>query len=365
MKELVTLILVIASGVSLHAKRVHYPSDTLVEVQLYTNGTVEFLGPSAIVTPNKNPSKADTIIRKVEQKAQNETKILTKKEDKGKSHGNAQISVGKNANLRFQTSTGNVTLTDVEAKVKGRVESGAITVTRGTGKMELNTDKGDIVVTDSEASGFVMTRSGNVTLLDVRGQLTGISQNGKVIVKTTENYFKGRKTNRFFINYDQADIDIASAPGGGEFSLSKGNISVLNLLQSAVMQTEEGNLNVSLAGTGVRARTRKGKVSVKVTNNAASSEPILIEAQDGDVDLSLPANFAGDFVITLVQTKNLKTVNRINSSIDLGSTTPQELRDAKTKELISLETQVARTIGKSKRPVRIRVINGNVNIKQG
>lgn len=341
-----------------------YPADTTVEVQLYTNGTVEFFGPSAPVPPNKNPNKADTIIRKFEQKAQNETKILSKKEDSGKSHGNAQITVEKNANLRFQTATGNVSMTDIIGKVKGRVESGSVTITRGSGKMEINTDKGDISVMESEASGFVMTRSGNITLQDVQGQLTGISQNGKVIVKTTNSYFTGRKASRFLMNYDQADIDIAAAPEGGEFSLTKGNISVQNAQQSIIMRTEEGDLSIAPASAGVRAMTRKGKVSLQMATNANSSEPIIIEAQNGDVDLIVPNNFSGNFIITLIQTQNLKTTNVITSFLDLGKTIPQELIDAKTKEVLSRETQIIQSIRNGKRPVRIRVVNGNVNIKK-
>ena len=343
-----------------------FVADSTVEVQIATNGTVAFTGGTTAIAALKGlANKApDAIIKKAEQKAQNETLYFTKKEDQGKAHGSTSVSVPKNFNLKFQTAVGSVSLTDVEGRVKGRVENGGISVIRGNGKMELNTDVGDITVTESEASGFVMTRKGNVILQDIKGALTGVSQNGKVTVKTTANYFAGRKPTRFQLNYDQADIDIAAAPEGGDFVVSKGNISSRAVQKSITMKTDEGNLTVAPASTGVRVNTRKGKVSVQVAANANSTEPIIMEAQDGDADLLVPFNFAGNFVITLIQTKNLTGRHIVNSFIDLGTIKTEEIMDPKTKVLISRITQVSRVIRNGKQPVRIRVVNGNVNIKR-
>jgi len=350
--------------------KTHLPSivpDSTVEVKLYTSGTVSFAGAGTATSSGKPvvtkaKANADTLIKNVQDSKSKDIKIVTKKEDAGKSHGSTLIDVPKSYNLKFETATGSVSLTDVDGKVKGSVKEGAITILRGKGKLEANTQLGDITVTASEASGFVMTKSGNVTLQDVKGNLTGISQNGKVSYKTTSSYFTGRKADKFQINYDEADIDIASAPEGAEAVVIKGNISIQNALKNIVLQTDEGNLTVLPASMGVRAITRKGKAAVQLAQNFNSTEPIIIETKDGDVDLRVPRNFTGSFVITLIQTKNLTTPNKITSFIDLGSVVPQDIIDPKSKLVVNKQTQVNKAIGTSKRQVKIRVVNGNVNI---
>ena len=372
MKKIITMTLSVALLGSLVAKGHLTPSrafasDSTVDVQLYTNGTVTFAGANstagaAINLINK--TKKDSLVKRAEQRPQNQFNVFTKKEDRGKSHGVAQITVGQNFILHFQTAVGGVYLTDVDAKVRGSIESGAVTITRGKGKMAVNTNQGDITVTESEASGFVMTRSGNVTLQDIRGPLTGITQKGKVTYKTTSGYFTGRRATPFKVSFDEADVDIAIAPEGGEFILGKGNISARNVQKSIVMVTDEGNLTVAPASTGVRAKTRKGKVSVTVAANSTSTEPIVIENHDGDVELIVPNTFAGNFIISLSQTKNLSGSYRVSAFMDLGNTTPNDIIDPKTKILSGRETQINQKIRNGTRPVRIRAVNGNVFIKR-
>lgn len=373
MKKIIWMALSVALPGSLWAQgqsngsRTFAP-DSTVDVQLYTNGPVTFAGAGSVAGAAINlfnKTQKDSLVKRAEQKAQNQFSVFTKKEDRGKSHSSARIAVGQKFNLNFQTATGAVSLTDVEGNVKGRVESGAVTVTRGKGKMAVNTDQGDITVTESEASGFVMTRSGNVTLQDLRGPLTGITQKGKVTYKTTSAYFNGRKATPFDISFDEADIDIDFAPEGGRFLLGKGNINARKVQKSLVMVTDEGNLTAAPVSTGLRAKTRKGKVSVTVAANSNSTEPIVIENHDGDVELTVPINFAGNFVISLSQTKNLGGSYRVSSFLELGNTTPNDIFDPKTKTLAGRETQISQKVRNGTRPVRIRAVNGNVFIKRG
>lgn len=369
-KVLVTIVCMVVAQIT-WATTTNIMADSTVQVQLTTNGTVAFTGGNSAISglkglANKAQNQADTIIKRAEQKAQNEQVYFTKKEDRGKSHGSTSIAVPKNFNLKFQTATGNVSLTDVDGKVKGKVENGAINIVRGKGKVELNTDAGDVTITESAADGFVITKKGNVTLQDVRGNLTGLSQSGKVTFRTTSSYFTGRKLTAFALNYDEADIDIAAAPEGGQLNVGKGNISVSGVQKNIAVATNEGNLTVATANTGVRARTNKGKASVQVSANSTATDPIIIETQDGDADLLVASNFAGSFVITLIQTKNLTTRNVVSSFINLGTVRAEEVTDPKTKMVTSRITQVIHVVsnGRRTRPVRIRVVNGNINIKR-
>lgn len=358
MKKLFALLFYVFFTHAVHSKTRICSSDTTLDVELYTNGTVNFLPPS-----NDLPNKSASFIKKRQQTAQNETKISSKKADKGKSHDLIQIEVAKNTNLKFQTATGAVSLTDIEGKVKGHVESGAITLTRGNGKVELITEKGNVNVTEAESSGFVMTRSGDVVLQDVNGNIKAIASNGKVLVKTTSGFFTKRKARAIVLDYDQADMEIADTPEGGEFKTRKGNISVLNALKSISIKTNEGDLNVSSLTSGIRASTGKGKVTLQIANNNNADEPIIIEAQEGDVELLVPKNFSANFNISLTQTKNLSTPNQVSSFIDLGTITPQEIRDVKSKELFGREIQINHVVKKAGRLVQIRVINGNIFIR--
>lgn len=361
--------LLFLNGLSAQARSTAFSADSTVQVQLTTNGTVAFTGGNTAAgalkgLANKVQNQPDSLIKRVEESRSKETKIFTKKEDSGKSHGSTTIGVPKNFNLKFQTATGSVSLTDVEGNAKGKVGNGAISVLRGKGKLELNTDNGDVTVTDSEANGFVMTRRGNVTLQDVRGKMKGISQNGKVTVKTTAAFFANQKATRFQLNYDQADLDIAAAPEGGDFVVGKGDIISRGAQKNMTLKTDEGNLSVSPASMGVRASTRKGKVSVQVALNSTSLEPIIIEAQDGDAELLVPLNFAGSFMITLIQTKNLTGRNVVSSFLDLGTIKAEEQTDPKSKQVVGRITQISHVVRGGRRPVQIRVTNGNINIKR-
>lgn len=344
------------------------PLDTTMEVELYTNGTVAFSPPSLLnkakELANKAPGIGTSLIKKRQQNNQNETKISTKKTDKGKSHGATQIDVPKNTNLKFQTAIGDVSLTDLEGNVKGHADGGGITLTRGKGKVELATDKGDILVTDTEVSGFVLTRSGNIVLQDVNGDIKGIAPNGKVVVKTTSSFFTKRKAKVFALDYDNVDLDIAFAPEGGEFKLNKGNIVIGEAKKNSVVRTNDGNINVNSVGAGIRASTRKGKISIQIPANNNANDPIIIENQDGDVELFVSNNFSANFNISLIQTKNLTTANQVTSFIDLGTTAAQESKDAKTNVVYGRETQITKTIRSGRRPVHIRVVNGNVYIRK-
>ncbi|HAK80703.1 MAG TPA: hypothetical protein DCM71_28305 [Runella sp.] len=336
-------------------------SDTTLDVELYTNGTVEFSPPSLL---NTIKGVLGSIIKKREQSNQNETKIFSKKSDKGKSHGKVLIAVPKNTNLKFQTAIGDVSLTDLEGNVKGHADGGGITLTRGKGKVELTTDRGDILVTDTEASGFVLTRSGNIVLQDVNGDLKGLAPSGKVVVKTTSGFFTKRNSKAFALEYDNVDLDIASAPEGGEFKLNKGNIVIGEAKKNSVVRTNDGNINVNSVGAGIRASTRKGKISIQIPANNNASEPIIIENQDGDVELLVSNNFSANFNISLIQTKNLTSANQVTSFIDLGTTAAQESKDAKTNVVYGRETQITKIIRSGRRPVNIRVVNGNVYIRK-
>lgn len=366
-KTLVYLFYMLFSHFSYGYSRFCIP-DTTLDVELYTNGAVNFSPPSLLNTAkelaNKAQGTAASIIKKRQQKNQNETKVYTKKTDKGKSHGTTQIDVPKNTNLKFQTAIGDVSLTDLEGNIKGHADGGGITLTRGKGKVELATDRGDILVTDTEASGFVLTRSGNIVLQDVNGDVKGIAPNGKVVVKTTANFFTKRNAKAFALDYDNVDLDIANAPAGGDFKLRKGNIVISETKKNALVRTEEGNIDAKAVGAGIRASTKKGKISVQIATNNNTNDPIIIENQEGDVELLVPNNFSANFSISLIQTKNLTTLSQLSSFIDLGTITPQEIKDAKTKVVFSRETQVTKTIKNSRRPVQIRVVNGNVYIRK-
>lgn len=351
-----------------YGNKVVCPLDTIMDVELYTNGKVEFSPPSLLNKGKELANKAQgnvvSIIKKRQQESQNETKISSKKSDKGKSHGTTQIEVPKNTNLKFQTAIGNVSLIDIEGKVKGHADGGAITLTRGKGKFELVTDNGDITVTDTESSGFVLTRQGNIILQDVNGDLKGMAPNGKVVVKTTSGFFTKRNAKAFTLDYDNVDLDVEEAPAGGDFKLRKGNIVIGETKKNAVVRTEEGNITVNSVGAGIRASTRKGKISIQIPANNNATEPIFIENQDGDIELLVSNNFSANFSISLIQTKNLTSPYKISSFIDLGTTAAQESKDAKTNVVYGRETQVTKIIRSGRRPVYIRAVNGNVYIRK-
>ncbi|WP_028665320.1 hypothetical protein [Runella zeae] len=364
MKTSILLLLLGCGYLSAIAQR--YPNDSIVEVRLLTSGNVTFAGANSVTAVkgalSNRQNKADSLIKRRNETANNKVTVFTKKEDEGKSHGNVTLPVPPNYKLNFLTSTGDVTLIDVNANVIGRAEKGNLSVVRSSGRMELKTDTHNITVTDSEASGFVMTKTGTVTLQDVGRDLVGISQEGKVIYKTTTNYFKTRRYASFDLSFEKAEVEVANAPEGGTFTAVKGNIVVKNAGKNVHLKTTEGSLSVAPASMGVRAQNRLGGVVVQMAVNSTSLEPVVIEAQEGNVDLYVPLNFAGDFVITLVQNKNFNILNRVNSFLDLGSIKAEEVVDTESKRLMSRHTQISRVIRNGKRPVRIRVVNGNVNI---
>jgi hypothetical protein len=344
------------------------PADTTIDVQLGTNGGVEFTGAATDVsakavkkTNAQNP--ADTLFKRVEDTDKN-VKIVTSQANAGQSHGNTQVSVPQKYNLKFQTATGDVKLSDIDARVRGVVKNGSISATRVKGRIDVFTAKGNINVSDSDADGLTMTKSGNITLTDVRSRLSPNSQNGKVNVKTTSSYFGIQKATAMNLTYDQADLDIATVPEGGSFVIDKGNITVASAAKNVELRSNEGNLTLSIASGGARLMTKKGKAVVKVALNSTSTEPIQIETQDGDAELWIPRQFAGNFVIVIDQNKNLNAPNRLLTDVAFTNINTQQLKHPTTQEVVGIQVNINQKIGKTNlRIVRIRAVNGNVYVR--
>ncbi len=343
------------------------PADTTIDVQIGTNGGVDFIGATTDVSnkaikKNNAQNPADTLFKRVEDTDKN-VKIVTSQANAGQSHGNTQVAVPQKYNLKFQTATGDVKMSDIDARVRGVVKNGSISATRVKGRIDVFTAKGNIDVNDSDTEGLVMTQSGNIVLTDVRSGLSPISQNGKVNVKTTSSYFGTQKTSPMNLTYDQADLDIATVPEGGSFVIDKGNIVVASATKNIELRSNEGNLTLSLASAGARLVTKKGKAIVKVALNSTSQEPIQIETQEGDIELWIPRKFAGDFVITIDQNKNVMAANRIFSDIIFTNIVTQQLKHPTTKAVVGNQVQVNQKIGTNPRIVRIRAVNGNVYLR--
>jgi hypothetical protein len=91
-----------------------------------------------------------------------------------------EIEVPSHFDVDLASSGGEVQIEGVDGAIKGRTESGSLTLRRLSGDLDLQTQRGDVTLKESYVNGRVSSSNGKVLLEDVSGTVQGAAQGGKV-----------------------------------------------------------------------------------------------------------------------------------------------------------------------------------------
>ena len=330
-----------------------------VEVQLTTTGTLVFTGTKTNANAGLDAESASKLVKQITD--DDGTKIFNSPENAGKAHGTVAIKMADGGQLSFQTQVGNVSFTSFKADVRGTVASGNVALTDVSGQAQISVKSGNITVEGAETRGIVATQKGNITLKNPSNALVATTASGtmQVLFSATYPLKKG-------IEYrlERGDVRLASVTEAAKISLGEGNIEVENVQKGVGLTIEKmGNINIRAVGSGVKALTRKGNISLQIPAINSTNEPTWLQTDQGNINLTLPAGFAGILQLELVQNQEFATEYRvIDSANKLNTTSENTLNPA--GEIISKRTTLRQVFANGSRLVRLRVKNGNITINQ-
>jgi len=105
---------------------------------------------------------------------------VSKLEPKRNYSVNYDVQMPKGMSLTGENANGNVTVSDVDAKVEARTQNGNMSVSRIKGEANARTTNGNVDVEDVEGSAEAQATNGNVGLAGVAGSASGSTTNGNV-----------------------------------------------------------------------------------------------------------------------------------------------------------------------------------------
>jgi hypothetical protein len=342
----------------------------LLEAQLSTVGDIT-LTTDATFKEKGLTEDSKKIAQGVLQQWEEETglKILTLKEGRNKQLAPLTLVLPPNYGAQLELLKGNLTLTNITGKVEANIQAGQLILKQVNANVRLYTQKGDIETSKSTLTGELVTQSGNIQLSDVDGFCTPLTKEGNVLVKFSEEFLNKKQKETFTYGLREGTIDAVGASGAINFQTGQGNINVQKApLGVEAIITQKGNIRLEEVAGKLRVITAQGSVFVQTLPKSTSdTEPIWLEAQEGDVTLLLPKEISGFLTLDVAQTRDFKQVFVIESFLDLGKPRLEDITSQKGSLLAKAyhrrQAIGNRNDGQSKREIVIRVRNGNVFIK--
>lgn len=279
------------------------------------------------------------------------------------------IEVPAKFDLELDSMGGGFRIEDVEGELTGETMGGAIVLRRVRGDVELSTMGGSIEATDVDAAGKVSTMGGDVVFKNVRGGLRGSTMGGTVKIdggdgsawKAGQGEARSARPGEVVkISSMGGDIAVADAPNGADVSTMGGKVRVERAAGFVKASTMGGDVEIREVDGEVRASTMGGDVTVRVVGQGGDVE---IESMSGDLELTLPAGFAGDFDVELTFTRNSRQDYEIRSDFPLSQRRDEEWRRDGRNAYKSIFGEG--TSGDGRHKVVLRTVNGDIVIRKG
>lgn len=336
-----------------------------IEILLNTDGDLTLNGVPATsrATTDKaqNPAN-DKLVR--QSSSGRETKVFTTKTEAraSKRHEKLGIDIPDGSLVSLRTQKGDVTISGVNAYLSGHIQSGALALNGLRGEVELVSEQGDITATGVEARGMLIARQGSIRLKDVTGLIATHAPQGRISLLIGANYYK-KSPKPLDIELPVGEIEITSAPYGGQIQLGKGSLTVTDISQPLTIRAEAASIALRGLAAPLSLRNR-GNVSVQLSRFADRKEEssrVDIETSNGDLTLELAKNFAGSLEIWTTETNPAGGEAPIQSKVALGKATVGDngLGDGTVNVR---ETTNSAVIGKGGPKVSVHVTNGKVII---
>ena len=276
--------------------------------------------------------------------------------------------------LDLFTAGGSVDLSGLRGSFSGKTGGGALLIDDVTGQVDLRTGGGKIVVENSVLDGQVRTGGGKVLIDNVTGDLRASSGGGTVtyknvrandgsILSPNKRKLDDASEATVLISNQGGKIKVDAAPEGADVYTGGGNILIKGADRFVAAKTGGGDIDIELLEGWVEAQTGAGEIEVFVAENTSNKGDIQLRTGNGDVLLTLPANFSMDLSVELGVTNNSSKNYSISSDFDIGIETDDEWTYSE-----GTPRKYTRGTGKlngGDHRVRIFTTNGNVAIRKG
>lgn len=275
--------------------------------------------------------------------------------------------------LDLYTAGGSVELSGLEGEFSGKTGGGALILDDLAGQVDLRTGGGRIVVQNSTLDGRVGTGGGKVLVENVTGDIRASSGGGTVtyrkvydndgnILSPNKSKLEDASEETVLISNAGGKIRVDAAPEGADVYTGGGKIRVKGADRFVSARTGGGDIEIELLAGWVKAGTGAGEIEVFVAENAAHNGDISLTSGNGDILLTLPADFSLDLSVELGVTNNSNDRYTLSSDFDIDIETQDEWN-------YSRGTPRKYTIGSANlnggnHRVVIHTTNGNVTIRK-
>jgi DUF4097 and DUF4098 domain-containing protein YvlB len=181
------------------------------------------------------------------------------------------------------------------------------------------------------------------------------------------------------INKMGGGIDVANAPHGATLSTMGGGIHVGNVASFARVKTMGGGIDIDHAtgsvdattmGGGITINTAEGPVkatsmgggiTVREVGNSSHQRDIHLESKGGNIELTVPKDFAMDVKITLAYTRTDRHYKIVqHAGLDVHESSEWDNSHGTPRKYI----RAGGIVGSGTNRVTIETVNGNVILNQ-
>ena len=292
---------------------------------------------------------------------------------KNSSNLNFNFKAPREMVLDFYTAGGGIDLSGLAGQFSGKTGGGTLLIDNVTGELDLRTGGGRIHVKDSMVDGAVRTGGGKVLVENVTGDLRASSGGGTVTYKNVyssdgsvmspnKRKLDDASEATVLISNAGGAIKVDAAPEGADVFTGGGKIRIKGADRFVSAKTGGGDIDVELLAGWVEATTGAGEIEIFVAENAAGKGDIKLTTGNGDVLLTLPADFSMDLSVELGVTNNTSKNYTLSSDFDIDIRTDDEWTYSRGTP--RKYTRGSANLNGGNHRVKISTTNGNVIIRK-
>jgi DUF4097 and DUF4098 domain-containing protein YvlB len=275
-----------------------------------------------------------------------------------------EIKVPRRFDISLNTMGGGVRIAGVEGRFNGQTMGGELDLSDLAGTVDLKTMGGAVTLKNSRVDGRVTTMGGEVLIEDVTGDVRGHTMGGKVTHRNVKTSAGEGATGEVRISTMGGEINVEEAPAGANVSTMGGDIRIRTAGASVYAKTMGGRIWIGEVNGGARATTMGGDIEVRMVGNPGEgNRDVELTSMGGDITLTVPEGLSMDVSIELAHTRNARETYSITSDFPLAQReSPDWIYDQGTPRKVIYGTG---NIAGGRHKIRLKTINGNVQLKRG
>jgi DUF4097 and DUF4098 domain-containing protein YvlB len=199
---------------------------------------------------------------------------------------------------------------------------------------------------------------------NVSGDFDCTTNGGRVTFDNDKSFKPKDKNEVVKIRTKGGDIDVSEAPLGANVKTNGGDISIESAAEFVIAETNGGNITVDEIDGWIEAHTNGGDIMVRVIGSESGKDrAIELSSNGGEIRLTLPSDFSGQFDLSLAYTKRTRREYRIISDFDITTSETDEWDYSHGSPRKYIDGTGDINDGKNK--IRIRTVNGDIKIIKG